>query len=61
MDAAPARPGPEVIGARDHYHCPLACEHPQAVAVGELLLCGLCWLFHDRVTIMVPCTEEICE
>lgn len=45
---------------RDHDHCELSCEHPQPFCAGMLLVCGLCWFFRNRVTIMVPCSREVC-
>jgi hypothetical protein len=38
----------------------LSCEHPQPFCAGMLLVCGLCWFFRNRVTIMVPCSREVC-
>jgi hypothetical protein len=45
---------------RDHLHCPEGCEHPQPVCIGEMILCGLCLYWHDRVTPMEVCTPENC-
>jgi hypothetical protein len=45
---------------RDHLHCPAGCEHPQPFCCGELILCGLCFYWHDQVTPMEPCTEKNC-
>ncbi len=40
---------------RNHLHCPLMHEHPQPFSVGDLILCGLCFYWEDRITPMVPC------
>jgi hypothetical protein len=48
------------MAERDHYHCPLGCEHPQPFIVGELLLCGRCYFKHDDLTPMAPCTPALC-
>ncbi len=45
---------------RDHYHCPLGCEHPQPFLEGEILFCGRCWFVVGRPTVMVLCDEAIC-
>jgi len=40
---------------RNHYHCPISCEHPQPFITGELLLCGRCYFVDDQITPMVEC------
>lgn len=45
---------------RDHYHCPLGCEHPQPfLSLDGQLLCGRC-ATEGRLTEVVPCTPETC-
>jgi hypothetical protein len=48
------------MSERDHYHCPRGCEHPQPFCAGMLLLCALCFYVDGLVTIMVPCSPELC-
>jgi hypothetical protein len=45
---------------RDHLHCSEMCEHPQPFCVGEMILCGRCFYFRDRVTPMIECSTDYC-
>jgi hypothetical protein len=51
---------PSVADERNHLHCSEMCEHPQPFCVGELILCGLCFYFRDRITPMVECSRDYC-
>jgi hypothetical protein len=45
-----------------HFHCPEGCEAPQPIRqVCGLRLCGRCYFFEDRMTIMFLCTPEFCD
>lgn len=47
---------------REHYHCPLECEHPQPIVCDDgRRLCGRCWFVDDVRTEMVLCTPETCD
>ena len=45
-----------------HAHCPRDCgEHPQPRMQGNDLVCGRCLIIFNEISIMIPCTPEVCE
>jgi len=67
--------GKEVL--ERHSHCPFWCDHPQPFKAilketelhnfPEIIpnieheFCGKCWHIDGILSIMVPCTPEICK
>lgn len=45
----------------EHAHCPFKCEHPQPFTHEGQLYCGRCWFLERKVTVMIPCTPEVCK
>jgi len=44
-----------------HSHCPYEHEHPQPFMKDGDEICGRCYFVEHIITIMVPCTPEICN
>lgn len=45
-----------------HSHCQFSCTHPQPVMLDDgREICGECWFLHGIETVMVPCTDDLCN
>jgi hypothetical protein len=44
-----------------HGHCPEDCEKPQPRMFDGSLVCGKCLVKYGKISVMIPCTPEICD
>jgi hypothetical protein len=46
----------------DHGHCGrFACDKPQPLEHDGELICGRCAVLSGLVSVMIPCTPEVCR